>query len=79
MSIFSCREAKRKVYEFLGDELDQESKQEVQRHLETCSSCTDEYQLEETISNLVINSSSGIDRNSEFFNKISSSLRSELE
>lgn len=79
LSNLSCHEAKRKVYEYLGDELDHESKQKVDGHLEQCSPCNEEYDLERTISNLVINSSSGSSANSEFFNRISNSLRSELE
>ncbi|MBJ7281258.1 MAG: zf-HC2 domain-containing protein [Rhodoluna sp.] len=79
MSNLSCHETKRKVYEYLGDELDAKVKQEVDGHLASCQLCKAEYDLERTISNLVINSSSGSDRNSDFFNKISSSLRSELD
>lgn len=79
VSNLSCHEAKQKVYEYLGDELDRKAKQEVDGHLSGCPSCKAEYDLEQTISKLVISSSSSSDRNSDFFNKISSSLRSELD
>jgi len=79
LSNLSCHEAKRKVYEYLGDELDTEKKQEVDGHLANCSPCKEEYDLERTISNLVISSSSSPTENSDFYNRISNSLRSELE
>ncbi len=79
MSNLSCHQTRRKVYEYLGDELDVKAKQEVDGHLAGCQFCKAEYDLERTISKLVINSSFSSEPNSNFFNKISNSLRSELD
>jgi len=79
MSNLSCHQTRRKVYEYLGDELDAKAKQEVDGHLAGCQFCKAEYALERTISNLVLNYSSSSDRDSDFFSKMSNSLRSGLD
>jgi anti-sigma factor (TIGR02949 family) len=79
MSNLSCHEAKRKVHEYLGDELNEKAKREVDGHLVSCSPCKEEYDLERTISNMVISSSSSSATNMDFYQRISSSLRSEIE
>lgn len=79
MSNLSCHEAKRKVYEYLGDELNDNAKQEVAGHLASCSPCKEEYDLERTISEMVISSSASSESNQSFYQRISSSLRSEIE
>jgi anti-sigma factor (TIGR02949 family) len=79
MSNLSCHEAKRKVHEYLGEELSDNSKREVDEHLAGCSRCQAEYDLERTISDMVISSSSSSDLSLGFYQRISSSLRSELE
>jgi anti-sigma factor (TIGR02949 family) len=79
MSNMSCHEAKRKVYEYLGEELDEKAKQEVDGHLSSCSRCTEEFDLERTISEMVISSNPRLMQSSDFYNRISNSLRSEIE
>lgn len=79
MSNLSCAEAKQHVYGYLDNELDQQTRQMVDGHLAECSTCTAEYDLERTIANLVISSSSSLDLDSDFHKKISTSLRAELE
>jgi hypothetical protein len=79
LSNLSCHEAKRKVHEYLGDELNEKAKQDVDGHLASCSPCKEEYDLERTISDMVISSSSSSESTQNFYQRISSSLRSEIE
>jgi hypothetical protein len=79
MSTLSCKEAQLKVHEYLGDELTDKSKQEVDGHLASCLFCKTTYDLERTISDAVISSSSNSELNANFYSRISSSLRSEIE
>lgn len=79
MSNMSCHEAKRKVYEYLGEELDGTAKQEVDGHLSGCSRCAEEFHLERTISDMIISTNPRLIQSSDFYNRISNSLRSEIE
>ena len=79
MSNLSCHETKLKVHEYLGNELNAETKHEVDGHLSSCSRCTEEFDLERTISEMVLSTTPRSFQNSDFYNRISNSLRSEIE
>ena len=42
----SCEEVIRRVWDYLDDEIDADRKAEIQRHLELCDHCRDQYTFE---------------------------------
>ncbi len=49
----NCREVLAKLYDYLDSELASDEKQQVQKHLEVCGHCLEQYKLEEDFNKLV--------------------------
>lgn len=49
----NCREALSKLYEYLDRELGEEDKRSLEQHLEYCSDCLKEYELEDEFNQLI--------------------------
>ncbi len=49
----TCEEAVQKLYEYLDKELDQESVEKLNRHLEICRSCCDHFEFEKKVRSLI--------------------------
>jgi len=53
MSDCGCDEAKKRVHDFLSQELDENKSQDVIDHLANCDDCESEYYVEERVKTLV--------------------------
>ena len=53
MSDCGCDEAKKRVHDFLSQELDDQKSQDVIDHLANCDDCESEYYVEERVKTLV--------------------------
>ena len=53
MSCDNCEEALDNLYLFLDEEIDTASLEEIQAHIDTCSSCLNVYDLERVVKALV--------------------------
>ena len=53
MSCDNCEEAIENLYLFLDQEIDSASCEEIQQHIEECSSCLSEYDVERIVKSLV--------------------------
>lgn len=49
----NCREVLAKLYDYLDSELASDEKQQVQKHLDVCGHCLEQYKLEEDFNKLV--------------------------
>jgi len=76
MSENNCEFALGKVFDFLGNELEEAEKNQVKNHLRECDGCRKEYAIESKISSLISNSS--IDAQTSFASKMQSRLQSEI-
>jgi hypothetical protein len=76
MSEISCKETLGKVFDFLGNDLDETEKSQVKTHLSTCEPCNKEFAIESKISTLISHSS--IDAQTSFASKMQTRLQSEL-
>lgn len=77
MTNFSCEETQMRVFDYLSNELDDKTKQEVVSHLSECSKCELEFEIERKISRIVSSSSSDPESSARFFSQVSDKLRSE--
>lgn len=75
MTDCGCKEAKARVFDYLADELEKESKHEVDQHLARCEACQADYEIEKKISKLISISSQNLSMN--FSSRIQSRLQSE--
>jgi hypothetical protein len=66
-----------RVFDYLSNEIDEQSKQEVVNHLAECSKCELEYEIERKISRIVSSSSSDPVSSAKFFSQVSDRLRTE--
>jgi len=66
-----------RVFDYLSNELDDETKQQVKSHLAECSKCELEFEIERKISRIVSSSSSDPIASARFFSQVSDRLRSE--
>ncbi len=48
-----CEKAIQSLYEFIDQEIDSASCEQIQAHLDSCVDCMDEYQLEEVVKRIV--------------------------
>ena len=48
-----CREALKNLYEYLDQQLDDKTVDEIREHLEKCKHCFDKYRFEENLNNLI--------------------------
>jgi phage-related protein len=76
MSENNCEYTLGKVFDFLGNELEEAEKDQVKSHLGDCDNCRKEYAIESKISSLISNSS--IDAQTSFASKMQSRLQSEI-
>ena len=76
MSDNNCEFTLGKVFDFLGNELEEVEKNQVKNHLRECDGCRKEYAIESKISSLISNSS--IDAQTSFASKMQSRLQSEI-
>ncbi len=49
----TCREAVRKLYDYIDNELDNATTEKIKRHLELCRLCCDQFEFERTMKELV--------------------------
>jgi len=77
MTNFNCEETQMRVFDYLSNELDDETKQQVKSHLAECSKCELEFEIERKISRIVSSSSSDPIASARFFSQVSDRLRSE--
>ena len=76
MSDKNCEFTLGKVFDFLGNELEEAEKNKVKNHLQECDGCRKEYAMESKISSLISNST--IDAQTNFASKMQSRLQSEI-
>lgn len=57
MSDVTCKEAKEKVYDYLAQEVDDDTKNSINGHLKDCVTCAGEYAIELQISSFISSSS----------------------
>jgi anti-sigma factor (TIGR02949 family) len=57
MSDVTCKEAKEKVYDYLAQEVDDDTKTSINGHLKDCVTCAGEYAIELQISSFISSSS----------------------
>lgn len=76
MSENNCEYTLGKVFDFLGNELEETEKTNVINHLEECEACRKEFAIESRISNLI--SSSSMEAQTSFASKMQSRLQSEI-
>jgi hypothetical protein len=79
MSEANCKQAKEKVYDYLAQELDEESKVEINLHLKSCINCAGEYAVELQISSFISSSSLNKITTDELVSKAFAQLDSEEE
>jgi phage-related protein len=76
MSENNCEYTLGKVFDFLGNDLEEAEKNQVKNHLRECEGCRKEFAIESRISTLI--SSSSIDAQTSFTSKMQSRLQSEI-
>ncbi|MFZ4117433.1 MAG: zf-HC2 domain-containing protein [Rhodoluna sp.] len=76
MSENNCEYTLGKVFDFLGNDLEEAEKNQVKNHLRECEGCRKEFAIESKISTLI--SSSSIDAQTSFTSKMQSRLQSEI-
>ena len=76
MSENNCEYTLGKVFDFLGNDLEEAEKNQVKNHLRECEGCRKEFAIESKISTLI--SSSSIDVQTSFTSKMQSRLQSEI-
>jgi predicted anti-sigma-YlaC factor YlaD len=76
MSENKCEYTLGKVFDFLGNDLEEAEKNQVKNHLRECENCRKEFAIESKISSLISNSS--IDAQTSFASKMQSRLQSEI-
>lgn len=76
MSENNCEYTLGKVFDFLGNDLEEAEKNQVKNHLRECENCRKEFAIESKISSLISNSS--IDAQTSFASKMQSRLQSEI-